>query len=286
MSTDDNVVKIPDRLERRAQKIEAALRRRDDAKTDWKEATLELAIELAGARSELPSDQVFGKWYDERFANASKPGEHERAILIRWGNAPEEARAILERTDSQSIQMIDRRFRRSEPAIIGERPTVAKDEAKEIARAYKAEHGHYPSRDRIIQAHRVASATADQALAEVRIEDRIAPQEITYTKAQEHHLEARLKILNQAREAEFEARVVQETKKRIDILFPKLERLEESAKINEKYYRERLEKMAIFTEAEYRDILFCTHEANPSKETRERAFIALNAKKLQLTGKR
>ena len=54
----------------------------------------------------------------------------------------------------------------------------------------------------------------------------------------------------------------------------------------EKLYRGLIEKQAIFTEPEYRDILLCTHEANPSEETRKRAFMALNAKKIQLTGKR
>ena len=71
----------------------------------------------------------------------------------------------------------------------------------------------------------------------------------------------------------------------IDKLFPTLEELQNKAKLNEKYYRELIEKHAIFTEAEYRDILLCTHEGNPSEETRKRAFMALNAKKLQLTGK-
>ena len=41
----------------------------------------------------------------------------------------------------------------------------------------------------------------------------------------------------------------------------------------------------IFTMAEYNDLLLCTHEANPSPETRKRAFMALNARKFQLTGK-
>ena len=47
---EDNVVKMPDRLERRAQRIEAAMKRRESSDRDWIEGTLELgAVELASS---------------------------------------------------------------------------------------------------------------------------------------------------------------------------------------------------------------------------------------------
>jgi hypothetical protein len=291
MPTDDNVVKIPDRLERRAQKIEAALRRRGNAKTEWKEATLDLAIELAGARADLPSDQAFGKWCDDRFRNATIPKD-ERAILIRWGNDPDQARAILEKTDSQSIQMIDRRFRAdAKPAEQTESQSYGgpkRERAVDAILAYEAEHGELPTAIWGGTVPGVTPSTYYHTLREIKSirahADTAWP--LRFTKAQERHIEALVKLKAKEFEKDFEDRVVEETKKRIDVLFPKLEKLEESAKTNEKYYRERLESLAIFSEAEYRDILLCTHEANPSKETRERAFITLNAKKLQLTGRK
>ena len=54
------VIKMPDLLERRAQKIDAALNRQDmanarteEAAHDWRAATLELAVELASAKLEM-----------------------------------------------------------------------------------------------------------------------------------------------------------------------------------------------------------------------------------------
>ena len=106
MNTEENVVKMPDPLERRALRIEAAMVRRDRANSereradkDWAEATLELAVELAGARADLRSDQAFGDWLEKQFG-ARAPAKTNRAILIRWGDAPEEARAILEKAES------------------------------------------------------------------------------------------------------------------------------------------------------------------------------------------
>ena len=66
-----------------------------------------------------------------------------------------------------------------------------------------------------------------------------------------------------------------------------LEALEKSARRQKEYYDALVNHhKPIFTDAEYRDLLLCTHESNPSTEVRQRAFMALNAKKLQLTGKK
>ena len=61
------VIEMPDPLERRAQKIEAALDRQEDANDrssradkDWKEATFELAVELTAAKKELRTNRAFG----------------------------------------------------------------------------------------------------------------------------------------------------------------------------------------------------------------------------------
>ena len=291
MSIDDNVIKMPDQLERRAQKIDAALTRQDDANDrsdkadeDWRAATLDLAVELAGAKAELNNnDQAFGKWCSERFGGNRIPHQ-DRAALVRWGANPEGTKAMLAKDNSRSIQMIDRRFTNaSKPA----RTTTAKrEEAEASIRIHKAIHGVYPT---VLEAGKVTGLSRiviEPALATVKAEDRVAPTELRFTKAQDAHVEARLKARRQELEREFDARVMAENKRQIDILFPKLEKIQESAKLAEKYQREQLEKNDVFTEAEYRDLLLCTHEANPSEDTRQRAFMVLNAKKFQLTGKR
>ena len=105
MTQDDNVVKLPDQLERRAIKIEAALMRKAKNEADWIEAVIELVIELFGARTELNSNQEFGDWFDGRFTSAGKTISHQdRAILVRWGAAtPDELRTILAQEESRSI---------------------------------------------------------------------------------------------------------------------------------------------------------------------------------------
>lgn len=162
------------------------------------------------------------------------------------------------------------------------------DQARAAVRA-KLEAGATVSRNEIAKEVGSGAGTVQRAFEYERGRlDGLAEAEArgaTYTKAQVNHVEKLIKIRMRELEAEFEARVTDETKRRIDILFPDLEEMRRSAKLNEKYYRERLESVAIFTEAEYRDILLCTHEGNPSKETRQRAFIAFNVKKTQLTGK-
>ena len=291
MPIDNNVVKMPDLLERRAQKIDAALARQDDANDrsdkadeDWRAATLDLAVELAGAKSELNNDnQAFGKWCDGRFGD-NRITINDRAALVRWGADPEGTRLMLAKENSRSIQMIDRRLCN---ATKTPRTTTAKrEEAEASIRTHKAVHGVYPT---VLEAGKetgLSRIVIEPALATVKAEDRVAPAELRFTKAQDAHVEARLKMLSKQLEADFNARVMAENKKQIDILFPKLEKIQESAKLAEKYHREQIEKNAVFTEAEYRDLLLCTHEANPSEETRQRAFMVLNAKKFQLTGKR
>ena len=287
------VIKLPDPLERRAQNIDAALSqqcdandRSDAANQDWRRATLNLAIELAGAREDLRADQAFGKWCNDHFGDNRLP-YNERAILVRWGADPEGTRAMLAKTDSRSIQMIERRLHSAMKTTHSTTPK--REEAEASIRAHKAAYGVYPT---VIEAGResgLSRIVIEPALAAVKAEDRVAPAEVRYTKAQDLHVEARIKVEVKAATDQlhrsFEKEVEKRNKADIDKLFPDLEKMREDAKRTEKLYRSQLEKIAIFTEAEYRDILLCTHEGNPSKETRERAFIALNTKKLQLTGR-
>ena len=180
MATEDNVVKLPDLLERHAQKIEAALDRQDDANErtekankDWKEATLEIAIELAAAKKELRSLQAFGKWCAARFGDNRLPKD-DLAALTRWGSDPEETRTMLAKDDSRSVQMIDRRFRN-----VTKTPTTPKrEEAEASIRVHKSVHGVYPT---VLQAGKetgLSRIVIEPALAAVKAEDRVAPMEL------------------------------------------------------------------------------------------------------------
>jgi hypothetical protein len=105
MSDNDNIVKLPDPLERRAVKIEAAIARRDKGKSEWIEGTLELAVELAGARDEFSANQAFGDWFDSRLGNVAIT-PHDRAALIQWGRDLDRTRKVLENTKRISYRTI------------------------------------------------------------------------------------------------------------------------------------------------------------------------------------
>jgi hypothetical protein len=114
---------FPDSLERRAKRIDAALSRcargRDAAlsgRKEWIEASLDLATELGGARAEHSGDREFGRWL-EQMAGDKAPGPHERRILIRWAKDPVQARALMEASESWSIQLIDEAWIRPEGTI-------------------------------------------------------------------------------------------------------------------------------------------------------------------------
>jgi hypothetical protein len=165
--------------------------------------------------------------------------------------------------------------------------TPARAEAKEVIRAYKAEHGVYPS---AAEAGKVAGKSRiviEPALAAVKAEDKTSPTITTFTKGQDQQIEARLKVRQAELERTFDARVTAENQKQIASLFPDLEKIRDDAKRAEKMYLGLIEKQAVLKEAEYMDILRACHPDNSAgKDVRERAFITLNAKKLQLTGKK
>ena len=154
-----------------------------------------------------------------------------------------------------------------------------------IAQIIRAETGQWPSRTTLSKITGLSGRAADNALRTLKAVEMATgtTTAITYTKAQDHHIRAKIKIL----EAEFRDHVRRAAQKLYDENFPTLER-EKLEAFQQKRDYERLFNAHehIFTMAEYNDLLLCTHEANPSDETRKRAFMALNARKFQLTGKR
>jgi hypothetical protein len=295
MSDNEKVVRLPDALERRALRIEAAIKRRINGDSEWVEGTIDLAVELREARSEFTENKQFGFWFDRCYGSAAIT-PHDRSILIRWGAAPDDLRAILTKEDSRSIRMIDRNHpdvgdapRAKAPSPPSPTTTAVREEAKEVIRAYKAQYGAYPN---VREAERTSGRSrivVEPALAAVIAEDKIAPTQFVYTKAQDQQVEARVKAHVKVRLAELErdfaARLQKETKANIDRSFPKLEQMREEAKRTEKFYREQIEKRAILSVPEYLDILKACHPDNSaSKEVRERAFVAISTKRLQLTG--
>ena len=294
MSDNENIVKLPDALERRAIRIEAAIIRKNKSDIDWGSAVIELAVELFAAKSDFPSTTAFGNWFENRFANVSKsPGEHERTILARWGATPDDLRIVLEKEETRSIQMIARNHPelgtppRAYTRTKSVTPRVNKVEA--VAQVLKEETGDWPTHKTLAQVAGVNLRNADNALRTVKAVERAVHNLPlpTYTKAQDHQVEARIKVQSKKLEAEFDERVRLRVLEENKGYLASLEMLEREARRQKELYTALVnDHKPVFTDAEYRDLLLCTHEGNPSKEVRERAFMALNAKKLQLIGKK
>ena len=273
------VIEMPDPLERRAQKIDASLNRKDEAEeqgkkahSDWRGATFDLAVELFETKRDLNfSDIKFGNWCKGRFGD-NRLNSDDRAALVRWGEDPEGTREMLANTNSMSVQHIDRRFRQATKPQSPQR-----DRAKAFIHAYVAEHGVNPSYALVEEETGVSNNVVIRAFGEVKLE-----AEPKLTKGQNYDVEARIKVRMRELEKEFEARVEAETKKRIDILFPDLEKMMEDAKLNEKYYRELIAEKAVLDRQQYYDLVALGHNKEVSDERRTRAVQTLLANKLFL----
>jgi hypothetical protein len=100
-------IQFPDNLERRAKRVLAAMVRRANGDREWIEGTIDLAIELAGAREDHGrDDRAFGRWLIDRFGDMA-PSKDDRAILIRWAKEPDKVRAHLQKCESRSLRVID-----------------------------------------------------------------------------------------------------------------------------------------------------------------------------------
>ena len=111
---------------------------------------------------------------------------------------------------------------------------------------------------------------------------------LRFTKAQEAHVEARIRALDKKREAGFNERVRLAMLERNADYRAGLERLQkEAAEKAARYDRLLNNYKPLFTDEEYRTILICQHPDNSATTARRNtAFKAVQAMKFQLTGKR
>ena len=298
MPIDDNVVKMPDRLERRAQKIEAAMTRREAGDREWIEGTIELAVELAGARDDCGDDNnKFGDWLKGRFGSNRLP-KTERSILIQWGKDPTMLRSVLEATESRSIQGIYQTLPSSrkgeEVGVPSSRKTPfggpKLQEAKDKILAYEAVEGKLPPADRHFQIDGVTPSTYDRAIREVRgaraQAEVLGPLKPSKTTA--IHIEAIIARRLRELEKGFSERVRLQVLEENDPYREHLRQAkEEASKEKNRYESLNNDFKPIFNETEFITILTCLHPDNSaSVEKRNTAFRAFNAMKFQLTGKR
>lgn len=116
------------------------------------------------------------------------------------------------------------------------------------------------------------------------------------TKAQARHVEALIKKFRRDLDLQFAAAVEAEVSKRVEERKAALDSAREAcnkqrndAFKKQQHWQQLINnRKLLFTMEEFTDIVFCTHwdqRKALSEERANRAFIAINAKKLQLTGK-
>jgi hypothetical protein len=197
---------------------------------------------------------------------------------------------MLANENSRSIQGIDARFTKPSktPKLKAPVDTPKRIEAADVIRAHVSVHGKVPTVQEAMKASGLSRIVVEPALATVKAENRIAPSTHTYTKAQEHHVEARVQVEIKAAMEQlhktFEDRVLAEFKRRSEILFPRLQERQDKIAISEKYLRDQLDRHAVFTKPEYTDILFCVRNEHTPQDRRDRATIALEKHKARLVG--
>lgn len=161
-----------------------------------------------------------------------------------------------------------------------------REECKVFIRAYRDEHSGYPNR-KYLEKNGFSPIIADRALGEVITEDRIAPTETKFTKAQNREIDARVKLRLVKLEEEFNERVRLKMLEHNGPFRAGLEKLKLEAQKKSDLYESLINKhKPLYTEAEFNVIMTSLHPDNvASKEKRDEAFKLFNLKKLQLTGK-
>jgi hypothetical protein len=312
------VISMPDKLERLARAISRGLSRMTTAHTDWNEAVIETASALAEARGVHPSNEAFGRWCEANGFGEDILNKDDRAAYVAMGSDPDQLRTVLGKTQSRSIRLIfqnEFRLRNAEKTEPNREHSAPK--SKKQSRSGKSGRARKPSRankpdttqvqDHIREAvqneepiHR--SATAKEfnvseyavSLATAREEERktllaelglISIEALKSASIKEKYI-AHCRMEDKKREQEFESRVQEEVKKRIDRAFPHLQKAENEAySTKERYQRLLKEQTKMFTEAEFELLLMCCHEDNvASIEKRKKATQLLLHKRFAMTG--
>ena len=283
----DNVIPMPDQLERIAAQINGDLQRREHSHTDWVEATLDLCIHLATARQQFSADQAFGRWCGDSGFGDNVISHQDRAAAIDMGRDPDRSRLILEKTERRSLRLIhDKEFRFTSDGK-PTKPVKAETPAKPdepLARALAAYDrrkmaGEDLTYGAIGKEAGVSSTPVRRAIAIRKNEENIEGFNLSATAEQK--LDMAIRVARRKLEQEFETRVMLEAKRRQDEIslphyFETLRRVE----------RKLAAHRGVMPRSEYRKILACLHPdsvEDPARKPRfEEAFRLFNSYEVKL----
>ena len=162
--------------------------------------------------------------------------------------------------------------------------TVVREEVKDIIRAHREQHGVYPSIAEVTKESKRSRIVAEPSRCGY-IEDTVAPQTFTFTKAQDKQVEARLKVL----EAQFNERVRLTMLERNKDFIATLEQSKKEASEKAYHYGQMINNHnPIFTEEEFRDYLLyaCIQTTLRQKKNETQHLRLYKQENCQLTGKK
>ena len=254
---------------------------------------------LIEGRKRYPADRDFHRWIEDNRLNLppfSDPKERSNTMRIAGLGSNLNLAGCPESWPSNIVKWLRKTGVVQPKRRTGEATAAARDRVR-----LAVENGEPIGRNKIAEEIGTHNSTVDIAIALergrhegiVESEAVVLNEQGKFTKAQAKHVEALIKKYRRDLDSQFKAAVEVQVDKRVKERRTELDKAREavSKQLNEafkdqQHWRQLINnRKPIFTGEEYRDLLLCTHEANPSEETRKRAFIALNVKKLQLIGK-
>lgn len=328
MNAPDNI--ITPRLEKLAERAlsavrayEAGIAKQHEGRAAAVAAVIEYGAALIEGRISCGQDDTrFGRWIVERGLDQTKPfdEQQERTAAMKIAQISAQGTRTLgecPRARPTNIMTWWRDQQRKKNGVIAKRESKIGRKVKAAvadAKAYMEERGALPSeRDMNALGHSDGTTSTAKAILEAEeavraeetakreqlVKEAVEVKTVKFTKAQDHHVEVKIRALTKKLEKEFAARKVEleklfwaEVGKACDAneakRFPLLQQRENKAFEMEQHWRQMINKhKPIFTEEEFNIIRACLHPDNSASEERRRtAFGAFNAQKLQLTGRK
>lgn len=298
------VTPLPDRLERIARAIKVNLATAASGDAAWIDGMVAAGTKIAEARSLHKDDIGFGQWWD---AQGFGLNHQARAALVAMGQNPEEMLKVLKETDRRSIRYIYEEHK-ARFTHVGKPARRSGGAAKKAPRRNEGSQsakirewclgqlgaGRSLSEDIVAKEFglRKGSKAVQIALYEARAhhrertEPQVARADLSMSAQQKFDaaIAREIKRLQIENEAWRRAEVERQRKRLIEERLPHWEADARRARLHRETLEKRLNNLkSPLTLSEFR-LLALAIQSNASEETRHKAGVLLNAKKLILTG--
>lgn len=182
---EENIIQMPDRLERLAAQISNDLSREASNRTEWVEIQIDKCAHLFAARNEFKADRDFGRWCSSNGFGDNVLSHQDRAACIAMGGDVKTLRDVLDGTSSKSIQLIHRD--NSDRFTSASKPSRKKTESPAAKPS--------PVTDRVYDAMKTAFE-AGERISDIDIANRVGGSNLTAQRARAR-LDAELRMRDQ-----------------------------------------------------------------------------------------